>query len=133
MQNEAKINGSHKNNRILENGLLAVGLALFLMLGMRGLDKINDKAVAAGEANRNVQVSSDIGLDSFMVPSAQTLNVSDLQSAAGVGQKTTNDDSKRSENNSETDASKSKSELLETASSSSRTSHADVKNDKPTE
>jgi len=41
------------------NFLTVVGLALFLAIGSRGLHKINDRAVAAGESNRNAQVQSD--------------------------------------------------------------------------
>jgi hypothetical protein len=59
MQNEINLGGFFRHNRKLENCLLAVGIALFIALGMRGLDKINDRAVAAGEANRNIAFATD--------------------------------------------------------------------------
>lgn len=57
MQNEIRFGGFFKNNRKVENCLVAVGIALFVVLGMRGLNKISDRAVAAGEAQRSVAVN----------------------------------------------------------------------------
>lgn len=49
-----------KRNKKLEYGLLAIGLLLFITLSARGLQKIDDKAVAAGDANKNTVVETDL-------------------------------------------------------------------------
>ena len=50
MENNYGYGGIFRNKPKLELVLLAIGFALFIFLGARGLARISDKAVAAGEA-----------------------------------------------------------------------------------
>ena len=56
MQNYA---GHRRFSKKIEYAVLAIGLALFIAIGARGINKIDDMAVAAGETNRIVSVPDD--------------------------------------------------------------------------
>lgn len=60
MENSLHSGGILQRNKKLETFLLVIGFGLFVFFGMRGLQKINNKAVAAGEAYRNALVQSAV-------------------------------------------------------------------------
>lgn len=65
MNDNSSFGGLFRQHKPLETGLLALGLALFIFLGARGINKIGDMQVAAGEAQRSGTVQSDSGQYSF--------------------------------------------------------------------
>jgi hypothetical protein len=51
--------GIPKYRKVIEAGLLAVGLALFIALGARGVQKIGDTNVIAGQQNKRYAVGQE--------------------------------------------------------------------------
>ncbi len=60
MENSIHSGGLLQRNKKLETLFLVIGFGLFVFMGMRGIQKINNKAVAAGEAYRNAIVQSAV-------------------------------------------------------------------------
>lgn len=58
MENNSSFGGIFRHNKKLEYCLLVIGLSLFMILGARGLEKISDRAVAAGEAHKDATISA---------------------------------------------------------------------------
>lgn len=60
MESNVGFKGFFRHNKKLEYGFLVIGLVLFIALSARGLQKIDDRAVAAGDANKNAIVETDL-------------------------------------------------------------------------
>lgn len=65
MNDNSSFGGLFRQHKPLETAFLALGLALFIFIGARGLQKIGDMRVAAGEAHRSGTVQADAGKYSF--------------------------------------------------------------------
>lgn len=65
MNDNSSFGGLFRQHKPLETAFLALGLALFIFIGARGLEKIGDMRVAAGEAQRSGIVQTDAGQYSF--------------------------------------------------------------------
>lgn len=65
MNDNSSFGGLFRQHKPLETAFLALGLALFIFIGARGLQKIGDMRVAAGEAHRSGTVQADAGQYSF--------------------------------------------------------------------
>lgn len=60
--------GFFKQNRGAELGMMILGLVLFIALGVRGLQRIGDMRVAAGERNRLMAAQADSELQTSKLP-----------------------------------------------------------------
>lgn len=78
--NQSTGTGFFKQNKGLELGFMVIGIALFIVLGMRGLQRIGDMRVAAGERNRTSTVQANADLQANEAPSgASTISTLSLQ------------------------------------------------------
>lgn len=78
--NQSTGTGFFKQNKGLELGFMVIGIALFILLGMRGLQRIGDMRVAAGERNRASTVQANADLQSVEVPTgASAISTLSLQ------------------------------------------------------
>lgn len=104
MENNISIGGLSRQKRILERFLLALGFCLFILLSVRGLNKIGDRAVAAGEAQKSAVVDHVYDLNSYytenQVPSFQTLGgiLEPSKAQANEDEKTTKDNTQKDSN-----------------------------------
>ncbi len=79
MENEVKNSGFIRQNKKLEYCLIGIGMALFVAVGARGLQKIDDRAVAAGEANKNAFVDVDSSFVNSVTGQSFTLTPAELE------------------------------------------------------
>ena len=93
--------GFFKQNRGLELGLMILGLVLFVALGVRGLQRIGDMRVAAGERNRLMAARAGNELQPSKLP-GNPIMLSSLapQPAENPGNPTSKNTHSNKENNS---------------------------------
>lgn len=60
--------GFFKQNRGAELGMMILGLVLFVAIGVRGLQRIGDMRVAAGERNKLMAAQTDNELQTSKLP-----------------------------------------------------------------
>lgn len=74
--------GFFRQNKGLELGFMVIGIALFIVLGVRGLQRIGDIRVAAGERNRSSTVHTNEDFQAEVRTAAPTLSTLSLEGTA---------------------------------------------------